>query len=137
MTKNKTTKTISAVLLATTLAFGQTGVSTKAPTGEQPKADNTRVNRQDRQTGEPTADQQKMNREDRMLAAKVRRAITSDKSLSTYAHNIKVISQNGVVTLKGPVRSDDELKNVVAKATESTGDATKIVNELTIAPKNP
>ena len=43
-------------------------------------------------------------------------AIHEDKSLSTYAHNIKIITQDGKVTLKGPVRSEDEKNNIAAKA---------------------
>lgn len=58
-----------------------------------------------------------------------------DKSLSTYAHNVKVITQNGQVTLKGPVRSEDEKKTVEAKATEVAGDNT-VTSELDIKPKN-
>src|ERR1700722_20083459 len=76
-------------------------------TDPQVKPDNTAVNKRDRDPGEATADQQKMNPADRDLSAKIRRSIMADKSLSTYAHNVKIISQNGTVTLKGPVRSDD------------------------------
>ena len=54
-----------------------------------------------------------------------------DKSLSTYAHNIKVIVQNGQVTLKGPVRSEDEKKAIEAKATEVAGE-NKVTSELNI-----
>src|ERR1700730_9398748 len=71
------------------------------------KPDNTKVNKRDRNAGEVTADQQKSNATDRELTRKIRRSIMEDKSLSTYAHNIKLISQNGAVTLKGPVKSDD------------------------------
>ena len=39
---------------------------------------------------------------------KIRRSVAGDKSLSTYGHNVKIISQHGKVTLKGPVNSDDE-----------------------------
>jgi hypothetical protein len=46
-----------------------------------------------------------------------------DQAVSTYAHNIKTISQNGVVTLKGPVNSADEKRPVVAKAVAMTGSA--------------
>jgi len=81
-----------------------------------------------------TADQQKMNASDRELAQKVRKAIVDDKSLSTYAHNVKVIARDGTVTLKGPVRSAEEKTAVEAKATEAAG-AGKVTNELTIAPK--
>jgi osmotically-inducible protein OsmY len=58
----------------------------------------------------------------------------SDKTLSTYAHNIKIISQNGVVTLKGPVKSDDEKKNVMAKAVTVAGSADKVTDEVSVTP---
>ena len=80
-----------------------------------------------------TADQQKMNPADRALTAKIRKSIMADKSLSTYAHNVKIISQNGAVTLKGPVRSEDEKHAVDAKAAEVAG-RDKVVNELTVVP---
>ena len=62
------------------------------------------------------------------------RAIVADKSLSTYAHNVKVITENGSVTLKGPVRSEEERKTVEAKAVEVAG-RDHVANELTIAPR--
>jgi len=99
---------------------------------DQTKADNTKVNQRDRSNAEPTADQQKENKPDRDLAKDIRRAITKDKSLSTYAHNVKVIAENGTVTLKGPVRSEDEKKAVEAKAAEVAG---KNVNsEISVVP---
>lgn len=88
---------------------------------EQPQPDNTKVNKRDRSKSEPTADQQKENSSDRDLAKNIRRAIVKDKSLSSYAHNIKVIAQNGTVTLKGPVHSEDEKKAIEAKAAEIAG----------------
>src|SRR3984885_11192076 len=94
-------------------------------TDPQPKPDNTAVNKRDQAPGEATADQQKMNAADRDTSAKIRRTVMADKSLSTYAHNVKIISQNGTVTLKGPVRSDDEVKSIVSKATDVTGSADK------------
>jgi len=95
------------------------------------KPDNTRVNKRDRAKSEPTADQQKENKSDRTIAKEIRQAIVSDKSLSTYAHNVKIISEHGNVTLKGPVRSEEEKKTVEAKATEVAG-AGKVTNELSI-----
>jgi hyperosmotically inducible periplasmic protein len=61
-----------------------------------PAPDNTKVNGRDRNTAEPTADQQKENRPDRDITRDIRRSIAADKSLSTYAHNVKIISQNGM-----------------------------------------
>jgi len=98
------------------------------------KPDNTKANKQDRNAGQPTADQQKMNKADRDLSAHIRKSIMADKSLSTYAHNIKVISQDGVVTLKGPVHSEDEKKALVAKAVEVAGSADKVVDQITVKP---
>jgi hyperosmotically inducible protein len=95
-----------------------------------PKADNTKVNKQTA----PTADNQKNAATDRTTTAKVRKALMADKNLSTYAHNVKIITQNGTVTLKGPVRSDEEKSAIEAKAKEAAGDA-NVVNELTVAPK--
>lgn len=98
------------------------------------KPDNSAVNKRDRSAGAATADQQKMNSTDRDITAKIRRAIVADKSLSMYAKNVKIISQDGTVTLKGPVRSDEEVKSIVSKATEVTGSADKVVNQLSVKP---
>lgn len=94
--------------------------------------DNTKVNKGDRTPGEATADQQKANKEDRDLTQKIRKAVVADKSLSTYAHNVKIISQNGVVTLKGPVRSTDEENTVMAKAVEVAGNPDRVVNQMSV-----
>ncbi len=104
-------------------------------TSQNPAADNSKVNQRDRSQAEPTADQQKDNRSDLDLAKEIRHSLTQDKALSTYAHNVKVIAQNGKVTLKGPVRSDEEKSEVLAKAAEVAG-KDNINDELTVAPKH-
>jgi hyperosmotically inducible periplasmic protein len=81
--------------------------------------------------GEPSADQSKNNLSDRELTKRIRKSLVDDKSLSTYAHNVKVIAQNGQVTLRGPVRSDDEKKSVEEKAAEIAG-AGNVNSEVTI-----
>ena len=101
-----------------------------------PKPDNTTVNKGDREPGAVTADQSKNNKADVKLAADIRKAIRNDKSLSTYAHNVKIITQNGMVTLKGPVRSEDEKKSVVAKAVDAAGGADKVTDEMSVAPSS-
>jgi hyperosmotically inducible periplasmic protein len=98
------------------------------------KPDNSSVNQQDRQSGAITADSQKENRNDRTLTQQIRKSLVKDKSLSTYAHNVKVVSQNGVVTLKGPVRSEDEKRTVEAKAAEIAG-RDNVKSEISVAPK--
>ena len=101
-----------------------------------PKTDNSAVNKRDDKTGAATADQQKMNAEDRNLTAKIRRSVVADKSLSVYAHNIKIISRDGIVTLKGPVRSEDEVKSIVAKAIGITNSSEKVVNQMSVEQKS-
>jgi osmotically-inducible protein OsmY len=102
-------------------------------TAAQAPADNTKVNERDRAKGEATADQQKENPSDREITQKIRRALIDDKTLSTYAHNVKVIAQDGQVTLKGPVRTEEEKKSIEAKATEVAG-AGRVTNQISIAP---
>ena len=78
-----------------------------------------------------TADNQREATADRELAKKIRKSIAGDSSLSSYAHNVKVIVRDGMVTLKGPVKSEDEKSAVGAKANDIAG-ADKVQNELTV-----
>ena len=106
------------------------------PAGQQasPAVDNTKMNQRDQSKSEPTADQQKETRTDRDITQQIRQSIMKDKSLSTYAHNVKIITQNGQVTLKGPVRSESEKQTIETKATEVAG-ANKVTNDLNIKPQ--
>jgi hyperosmotically inducible protein len=78
-----------------------------------------------------TADNQANAQMDRMTTANIRKAIIADKNLSTYAHNVKIITVNGAVTLKGPVTSEEEKEKVVSDAA-SVVSAEKITNHLTV-----
>jgi len=100
----------------------------------QPAPDNTKLNERDKDKSQPTADQQKDNRSDRDITQQIRQSVVNDKSLSAYAHNVKIISENGMVTLQGPVRSDDEKRAVEIKAAEIVGQA-KVTSELEVKPK--
>lgn len=82
---------------------------------------------------EPT-DQQEQSAKDRELARRIRRAIVTDKSLSTYAHNIQIIAKDNIVVLKGPVRSENEKIAVNAKAVEIAS-ANNVRDEMTVQPK--
>jgi osmotically-inducible protein OsmY len=130
-------RNVALTFLCTGLLLGS-GVAVRAqePTSQQasPAVDNTKTNERDRSKDESTADQQKDNRSDRDITQQIRQSIMKDKSLSTYAHNVKIITQNGQVTLKGPVRSEEEKKTVEAKATEVAGQ-NKVTSELNIKPQ--
>jgi hyperosmotically inducible protein len=99
----------------------------------KPPADNTKTNQRDRDRSAPTADQQKVNPSDREITRNIRASVHKDKSLSTYAHNVKIITQGGKVTLKGPVRSDAEKANIAAKAIAVAGDG-NVDNQLDVVP---
>ena len=79
-----------------------------------------------------TADQQSEATSDRMLTKKIRQSLIADKSLSTYGHNVKIITKDGMVTLKGPVRSEDEKSAIASKAAEVAGSPDKVTNQLTV-----
>jgi hyperosmotically inducible periplasmic protein len=98
--------------------------------------DNTKTNERDRSKSEPTADQQKENNGDRELARKIRQSVVSDKSLSTDAHNIKIIAQDGTVTLKGPVRSEEEKRSVEEKAADAAGGSDHVRSEIEVKPSS-
>jgi hyperosmotically inducible periplasmic protein len=115
------------------LALGASLMAMPVPRNQdsqQTAPDNTKQNKD--QTS-PTADQQKMNPADRAITQKIRKAVHDDTGLSTYAHNIKIISQDGKVTLRGPVRSEDEKSDLQAKAVAVAGKE-NVTNQLEVAP---
>lgn len=92
--------------------------------------DNSKANK-DVQT---TAEHQSNNKNDTELTRKIRKSITSDKGMSTYARNVKIITQDGRVTLKGPVRNESEKTAILQKAREVAG-TTNVTDEITVAPE--
>jgi hyperosmotically inducible protein len=122
---------IKTLLLMGSLLSGAWAMAQTA--SQDVPADNTKMNQGDQKASQPTADQQKDSRADLHMTQQIRKSIVQDKSLSTYAHNVKIITQNGQVTLKGPVRSDDEKRALEAKATEIAG-AGNVNNELNVKP---
>jgi hyperosmotically inducible protein len=126
--------TVKTSLIATALSLVSVWVSPAMAQSAPTKSDNTAVNKGDQNPGAITADQQKMNPRDRDLTTRIRSSIMADKSLSTYAHNVKIVSQDGTVTLKGPVRSEAEVKAIMAKATNVAG-GSNVVNQMTVEPE--
>jgi hyperosmotically inducible protein len=124
------------LLLGATLFLSASLVSGAVLQGQQPAPDNSKTNQGDASKGAVTAEQQKMNPADRDTTKQIRSSIFKDKSLSTYAHNIKIITQDGKVTLKGPVRTDGEKAAIAAKAAAVVG-AENVTNQLEVAPANP
>ena len=128
-------KSARMLLAAGTLAVPAFCMSLQAapapayPKTQQSAPDNTRANKD--QTP-PTADQQSQNSSDLAITRRIREAIHDDKNLSNYASNIKIITQDGKVTLRGPVRSKEEKSDLEAKAASVAG-RENVTNELKVA----
>lgn len=109
-------QTVIAVSLSVALA------ALAGPVWAGPYApDNTGTNARDRNGQTLTAGDQSGNAGDLHITQKVRKAIVADKSLSTNAHNVKVITNGGVVTLRGPVNSAQERMKLATKVAQVTG----------------
>jgi hyperosmotically inducible protein len=118
-------------LAALILALSGAPLSTHAQDQSSPPSSTAPDNSARNKAHANTADNQKESASDREITRKIRRSITSEKSLSTYAHNVKIITQDGQVTLKGPVRDDNEKQMIASKAAEVVG-AEKMNDQLTV-----
>ena len=98
----------------------------------QVPADNTGKNVRDRDESAVTADQQSNSQGDVKITREIRRQIVNDKSLSTSAHNVKIVTVDGAVTLRGPVVSTKE-KTVVAETAKNVAGVNKVDNKLEVA----
>ena len=105
-----------------------------APTidAQQYPADNSGKNVRDRKDGTKTSGDQSNAKADVAITQEIRKAVVADKSLSTNAHNVKIITTDGVVTLRGPVKSAAEKATIGAKAQQVAG-VTRVDNQLEIA----
>jgi hyperosmotically inducible periplasmic protein len=119
--------TIAALMLSSMLAAPHV-IAQTAP-------DNAKSNKVDASNATATADTQTNNAADLDLTKRIRQSVMADKSLSTYAHNIKIVTVNGSVTLNGVVRSEDEKGTIEMKAANIAG-KNKVTSDLKVAPSN-
>ena len=96
--------------------------------------DNSGTNVRDRNPAAVTAGDQPNNSSDMLITQQIRKAVMADKALSTNAQNVKIITTDGVVTLRGPVASADEKASIAEKA-KSVAGVTRVDNQLEIASK--
>jgi hyperosmotically inducible periplasmic protein len=115
--------------LGSTYALAQT-------TAAAPAADNTEANSAPVNSAMKAsiADGQTNMASDLKITQRIRKSVMADKDLSTYAHNVKIVSVNGAVTLNGVVKSEHEKSAVEMKAQAVVG-KDRVTNDLTIAPK--
>ena len=84
-------------------------------------ADNTARNERDRNAATQVPTDQAENEADREVSANVRKAVVADDSLSMNAQNVKIVTSNGNVTLRGPVKTEREKEAIETKAKQVAG----------------
>jgi len=99
--------------------------------GQNTPADNTGRNKVDRSGETKTSGDQSNTAEDTKTTAAIRRAIVSDSSLTMTATNVKIVTENGKVTLRGPVKNRAEKQKIAQLAAKAAGSA-KIDNQLEV-----
>ena len=125
---------IAAALMMTCAAsISRAGDRATTVSEAQYPADDTGRNTRDRDGTTLTADEQSNSKGDVEITRQIRQAIVKDDSLSTSAHNVKIITNGGVVTLRGPVASAEE-KTMVAKKAAKINGVDKVDNQLEVAP---
>jgi len=100
-----------------------------APSDVQP--DNTKKNERDRNSAALTPMDQSNSEGDLKITQQIRQAVMADGSLSFTAKNVKIITQNGRVTLRGPVKTEQERSAIEAAARKATG-TTEVDNQIEV-----
>ena len=95
------------------------------------RVDNTQINKRDQNHDTTTPPDQPNDSADLQLAAAVRKAIEKDDSLSTMAHNVKLVASSGVVTLRGPVANAKEKTRISELAGHVSG-VSRVDNQLDV-----
>jgi hyperosmotically inducible protein len=126
-------KTITLLLLSMVLIVGcsKDRSEDKQVSQTAVEPDNTGRNVRDRSGDTKTPGDQSENEADRTITQNIRQAITGDDSLSTNAKNVKIITNDGTVTLRGPVKSEKEKAEIEAKAKQVAG-VKRVDNQLEV-----
>lgn len=128
--REETPATGSATAPATTgVTPGPTATNNPGVADGSKDATNTKINDRDRHDALTPTDQG--GGKDTEITAAIRRAVVGDGSLSFTAKNVKIITVGGKVTLRGPVKSDEEKKTIEAKA-KSTAGVSEVDNQLEV-----
>ena len=126
-------KNITVLLLSMALIVGcsKNRSEDKQVSQAAVEPDNSGRNVRDRNEQTKTAGDQSESEADRTISQNIRQAITADDSLSTNGKNVKIITIDGAVTLRGPVKSDKEKSTIGAKAQQIAG-VKNVDNQLEI-----
>ena len=123
-------KRIALTLILSSALLGL-GTVTMAQESPPSAPDNSAVNVRDRAPGAMTAGQQSNAKSDLEITREIRRAVVKDHSLSMLAHNVKIVSANGNVTLRGPVKTEEK-KTAIASKAQAIAGADKVDDQLEV-----
>lgn len=121
------TSKIATLIIATSLS----SVAWAANSAANVEADNSKRNAAIQEKGTLTSQDQGNSEADVELTRKIRQAVVARDSFSTNAKNVKIITINGVVTLKGPVKTSAE-RNEIARMAANLAGETKVVNQISV-----
>jgi hyperosmotically inducible periplasmic protein len=126
---------MSMVSLTLISCDGQNKPNQPLASSQEYNNDNTGKNIRDRVSMTKTPLDQSETEADRTITQKIRQAIMNDSALSTNAKNIKIITINGVVTLRGPVANSQEKESIARKVNDVQG-IVKVDNQLEVTRSN-
>ena len=130
-------RNVCVVMLFLAITVTSCGPGSAPPT-DQPSqtppvaADNSGLNARDRDDAKKTADDQSGSEADRTISQNIRQSIVKDDTMSINGKNVKIITVDGLVTLRGPVKSEAEKRNIETKAQQIAG-VKRVDNQLEIA----
>jgi hyperosmotically inducible periplasmic protein len=113
------------------VAWGLVGIPSLAISGD-PQPDNSGVNERDRGGETTTPGDQSNSREDLRITQEIRKAVVANDELSTNAKNVKIVTVDRVVTLRGPVRNAEE-RTTLATLARGVAGVVNVQNQLEIA----
>jgi osmotically-inducible protein OsmY len=130
----------TAIVMSMALAFvacqktdrNRTDDKRGEPAAANVPADNTKKNERDREPYAVTPENQSENETDRSITQRIRQNVVKDDDLSFNAKNVKIITRDGVVTLRGPVKDDQEKAQIATYAQRVEG-VKKVDNQLEVA----
>ena len=123
-------KNFEAVFVISAFLLGSAGGG-RAEDAPPLQCDNSRVNVRDRDEAAVTAGQQSNMKSDVELTRQIRRSVVKDSSLSVMAQNVKIVSANGSVTLRGPVKTEAE-KDAIGSKAQAIAGADRVNNEIEV-----
>ena len=130
-TTRTTTKPSTSPTTVARPSYDSTASSSPTNTPGAVQPDNTAVNQRDRDSSAKTPIDQNENQRDVNITAEIRKSVLAHENMSINARNVKIITAEGKVTLRGPVNSEEE-KKVIDEAARQLAGKDNVTNEIEV-----